>query len=157
MSYIDNTLLAQEHVIYRTRTHWIIFLTAIFWFIVSIVLLTQHKLIALIGLVTLILGAFDFVHSFIRYISSEYAVTNKRVLVKLGFIRRQSLETFLQKVEGIQVDQTIMGRLFNYGIITIIGTGGTRDRYSLIADPLSLRHQVQNQIEIVLTSKDTNA
>ncbi len=147
MSYIDNHLLANEHVLYRTHTHWVIFLSSLFWFILSIVLLAQHEMIALAGVITLIVGLYDFLHSVIRYKTSEFALTNKRVLVKIGFIRRQSVETFLQKVEGIQVDQSILGRLFNYGSIIIVGTGGTRDQFSIIADPLQFRRQVQEQIE----------
>jgi hypothetical protein len=73
-------------------------------------------------------------------------VTDKRVLIKLGLIGRDSLETLLTKIEAIGVDQDIRGRLFNYGTITVIGTGGTHEAFPQIAAPMEFRRQVQAQI-----------
>jgi len=90
-----------------------------------------------------LIGLLMLVPPWIRSISSEFAVTNKRVLVKVGLIRRHSLELLLQKVEGIGVDQGILGRILGYGTITVSGTGGTREAFRMIADPLEFRRQVQ--------------
>src|SRR5258706_11991105 len=79
-------------------------------------------------------------------ISSEFAVTNKRVLIKVGFIRRHSLELLLQKVEGIGVDQGIWGRAVDYGTIMVTGTGGTNEPFKNIAAPLEVRKQVQSRV-----------
>jgi uncharacterized membrane protein YdbT with pleckstrin-like domain len=87
-----------------------------------------------------------FIPPWIDSLSSEFAVTNKRVLVKVGLIRRHSLELLLQKVEGIGVDQTLTGRILGYGTITVSGTGGTREAFRLISDPLEFRRQVQAEI-----------
>ena len=65
----------------------------------------------------------------IRYISSEFAVTDKRVLGKLGFIERESMETLLSKVEAIGVDQGVIGRILGFGTVTITGTGGTQESF----------------------------
>ncbi|MCW5588549.1 MAG: PH domain-containing protein [Legionellales bacterium] len=154
MSYIDNNLLVSEHVLYRAKTHKIIFFTACIWLALTLILVSLHKLLALIGIITFIVAIYDFLKSLIRYTTSEFALTNKRVLVKIGFIRRQSVETFLQKIEGIQVDQGILGRIFNYGTIIVCGTGGTRDRYSLIEKPLEFRRRVQEQVEIALNHQE---
>src|SRR5205085_1676191 len=98
---------------------------------------------------------YDFLVSFIRYKTSDFVLTNKRVLVKVGFIRRTSVETFLQKVEGIQVDQSIAGRILNFGTIVICGTGGSRDYFARIANPLEFRKRVQQQIEQVLEQQQS--
>jgi hypothetical protein len=82
----------------------------------------------------------------LRYMSADFAVTDKRVLAKFGLVRRHSLETLLSKVEAISVDQDVPGRLFGYGTITIIGTGGTQEVLPMIAAPLEFRRQVQTQI-----------
>ena len=82
----------------------------------------------------------------IKYSTSEYAVTNKRVIVKLGLVQRDSSETLLSKVEAIAVDQTIPGRMLGFGTITITGTGGTKESFPRISSPMEFRRQVQAQI-----------
>jgi uncharacterized membrane protein YdbT with pleckstrin-like domain len=82
----------------------------------------------------------------IRYVSSEFAVTDKRVLGKVGFIERDSAETLLSKIEAIAVDQGVIGRILGFGTVTITGTGGTQEPFPRISDPLEFRRQIQNQI-----------
>ena len=82
----------------------------------------------------------------IEYLTSEFAVTNKRVVTKVGLVERDSQETLLSKIETIGVDQTLAGRLLGYGTVTIVGTGGSREPFALIAQPLEFRRQVQTQI-----------
>jgi uncharacterized membrane protein YdbT with pleckstrin-like domain len=142
MGYVDSNLLPNEHVTYRARLHRIIYLLPVCVLIVALVVaLASGSWIAggILGLIGLLL----LVPPWIRSISSEFAVTNKRVLVKVGLIRRHSLELLLQKVEGIGVDQGILGRILGYGTITVTGTGGTREAFRMIADPLEFRRQVQ--------------
>ncbi len=80
------------------------------------------------------------------YKTSEFAVTDKRVVIKVGWIRRRTLETMLSKVEGVGVDQSLTGRMLGYGSIEVTGTGGTREEFTRIADPLEFRRQVQAAI-----------
>ena len=81
----------------------------------------------------------------IAYMTSEFGVTTRRVIVKVGLVRRRTLELLLRQVEAISVDQSIMGRLFNYGSITLSGTGGVREVFHNIAAPLELRRRIQSQ------------
>jgi uncharacterized membrane protein YdbT with pleckstrin-like domain len=142
MGYVDSDLLPTEHVTYRARLHRIIYLLPVCVLIVALVVaLASGSWIA--GGVLGLIGLLMLVPPWIRSISSEFAVTNKRVLVKVGLIRRHSLELLLQKVEGIGVDQGILGRILGYGTITVSGTGGTREAFRMIADPLEFRRQVQ--------------
>src|SRR6185369_4260690 len=85
----------------------------------------------------------------LRSASSEFAVTDKRVIIKVGWIRRRTLETMLAKVEGVGVDQTLTGRMLGFGTITVTGTGGTKEEFDRIADPLEFRRQVQSAISAV--------
>ena len=90
----------------------------------------------------------DTIYSkFSSYKTTEFAVTNKRVIAKTGWIRRRSLELLLTKVESIGVSQPIMGRVFNYGTITVVGTGGTREPFHNIVEPMGFRKRVNAQIE----------
>ena len=65
------------------------------------------------------------------------------MIVKVGLIRRDTLELLLSKVESIGVDQTVTGRIVGYGSIAVVGTGGTRETFRNIARPLDFRKQVQ--------------
>ena len=141
MGYVDSNLLPNEQVTYRARLHRIIYLLPICVLIVAIgvAAIGGGWIAVCLGVIGLVL----LVPPWIRSISSEFAVTNKRVLVKVGLIRRHSLELLLQKVEGIGVDQGILGRILGYGTITVSGTGGTREAFRMIARPLEFRRQVQ--------------
>jgi uncharacterized membrane protein YdbT with pleckstrin-like domain len=146
MSYVESNLLPNERVTYWAKLHWIIFTTPVLLLLIAIalaILFPAHWIIygvvAAVGLVLLI-------PPWIDSISSEFAVTDKRVLVKVGLIRRHSLELLLQKVEGIGVDQTLLGRILGYGTITVVGTGGTKEAFRMISNPLEFRRQVQASI-----------
>jgi len=160
MTYIEKNLLQNEKLIYAVRPHWVVFASGLWamffavvaWVFLPIVLNIQlyssYSLQDIAAGVLFVVGAYWFVKAYIYYATSEYGVTNKRVLIKVGFIRRTSLELLLDKVEGVLVDQTVMGRICGYGAITIIGTGGTNDRFPFIPDPLLFRKNVQQQIEL---------
>jgi uncharacterized membrane protein YdbT with pleckstrin-like domain len=95
------------------------------------------------GVILLVLAAVRAIPPYIAVKTSEFAVTNRRVLIKVGWLRRQSLELLLQKVESISVDQSLMGRMLNFGTISVRGTGGSREPFLNIAQPLEFRRQVQ--------------
>jgi uncharacterized membrane protein YdbT with pleckstrin-like domain len=79
----------------------------------------------------------------IAYASSELVITNMRVLINTGVIRRQTLEMFISKIESIAVDQGFLGRMFDYGTVLIRGTGGFQEPFEAIARPLEFRNSVQ--------------
>jgi len=150
MSYLDDHLLAGERVVYRARVHWSIFATAIvviaLGVVLAIVLRVYQPAYWYAGAALAGIGLLLAIPPAIHYASSEFAVTDKRVVAKLGFIERESLETLLSKIEAIGVDQGIVGRMLGYGTITITGTGGTEESFPRIADPLEFRRQIQSQV-----------
>jgi hypothetical protein len=127
--YVEQHLLSGEKVMYRAHLHWTIFFWPAFITLVGLVLLVLFSQNYIVGLIATGVGLLSSIPSLIRYLSSEFAVTNKRVIVKVGLIQRDSSETLLSKVEAIQVDQTIPGRMLNFGTITITGTGGTKESF----------------------------
>ena len=134
--------MGDERVVYQAQIHWIIFTWPALFAVVGLLLLSQS---AQAGGLFFALSLLLSINPLIQYLTSEFAVTNKRVLVKVGFISRHTLELLLSKVETIGVDQSILGRILGYGTIVVIGTGGTRESFKAIADPLGFRHQVQGQ------------
>lgn len=164
MGYIENTLIAGENVIYKTRLHW----SVLFWPIVFAILLGLPGLALIIGsigssggttgssqgmsvagLVLLALAGALVACGVLERRATEMAVTNKRVLVKVGIIGRRTLELFLPKVESIGVNEPLFGRMLGYGTVVVRGIGGTPEPFDRIAHPLEFRRQVQQQTEKV--------
>ncbi len=101
----------------------------------------------LLGLLMLAFSALPgLLSAFVNFTTSEFGVSNKRVLMKTGFISRHSLETLLGKVESIGVHQGVLGRILGYGVVVIGGTGGSKEAFFGIRDPLEFRRRVQEQI-----------
>jgi uncharacterized membrane protein YdbT with pleckstrin-like domain len=145
MGYVENNLLPNEEITYHARLHWIIYaLPAVVFVIAILLVLGGGGWIAgsVLGVIAFVL----FLPPWIKASSSEFAITNKRVLIKVGLIRRHSLELLLQKVEGIGVDQGILGRILGYGTITVAGVGGTKEAFRMISNPLEFRRQVQSSL-----------
>jgi uncharacterized membrane protein YdbT with pleckstrin-like domain len=128
MGYVEANLTKNETVTYRAQLHWLIF---VFPALLSLVLIGIPFLIGAI----------------LRYKTSEFAVTNRRVIIKVGLISRKTLELNLNKIESIGVDQSLIARIFNYGSIVIVGSGGTNEPFRHIADPLAFRRAVNNASE----------
>ncbi len=164
MSYIDHNLIPGEQVIYRTRLHWIV----IFWHLLFAALLALAGAYLIVGMpgtevippdrmhYARIGGAVLFgiaviliIVSFVRRNSVEMAVTNKRVTVKVGLMSHSTEEMMLNRIESIMVDQSLFGRMLNFGTITLRGVGGTPDPFPRIAHPLEFRRQVQHQLDLI--------
>ena len=160
MNYIEMNLLKDEKIVYFTRPHWIIFSTPVI-FLAALVILsifspilfpnylpfTKIPLAMVIVLVCLGAVIVSGIGALISYATSEYAITNKRIMMKIGWISRDSLEIFIDKVEAIYVDQSILGRILDYGKLRIVGTGGTQDPFFYIPHPLVFRKIAQEQID----------
>lgn len=149
MGYLEKNLLPGETIEYRAHLHPIIFLQAALFALIGLAFVVFGLLNAGLSYFWM-LGAFFLLYAAvigsgraIHYLSSEFAITNKRVVIKIGFINRKTLEMVLTKVETIRVDQSILGRVLNFGTIVVTGTGGTNEPFASIANPLEFRRQVQ--------------
>ncbi|WP_366183897.1 PH domain-containing protein [Flavobacterium ovatum] len=116
--YIDNNLIKDEKVELETTYHWIIF--------------CNLRSIITLGLAPIIDKYTD-----------EFAITNKRVIIKTGLISRKTFEMNHSKIESVNVDQGILGRIFGYGTIRIVGSGGTKEVFPKINSPLEFRKKFQ--------------
>jgi len=124
-SYVDAVLINDERVMYRAR-------------------ISKWSLWPYILFGTLLLPAFGaglllWLWAWVVYATTELAITNKRVIAKTGLIQRRTIEMFLEKIESIQVDQGVFGRLLDFGSVIISGTGVQSAPFRNISDPLALR------------------
>ena len=149
--YIDEILQPGEKVLYSTNLHWIFYWRAIVAWIVALVLLALSRTTATEGIVLLCLSAAAVVAFaalywtatawFLRW-TTETDVTDRRVVHKTGFIKRRTFEIALDKIASVDVDQTILGRILNYGDVTIMGVGEGMQRIPTIASPLAFRSSI---------------
>jgi uncharacterized membrane protein YdbT with pleckstrin-like domain len=98
------------------------------------------------GCILILVGEVPLIRALINRRAAEFAITNKRVIFKEGFIYRRTAEMFLSKIESVGADQTILGRILGYGSIVLRGTGGSTEPFEKIALPLEFRRQIQEQI-----------
>ncbi len=117
-SYVNNNLVRDEYILHETNHHWIIFIS--------------FRAILTLFIAPLIDRFFD-----------EFAITNKRIIIKTGFISRKTLEMNLSKIESVNVNQSIMGRVLGFGDLTVIGTGGTQETFKKINRPITFRKKFQ--------------
>ena len=146
MNYIDDNLMSDEKVSYRAKLHWIVFKLPAICLLLALILFISGNSSA--GGFLFIIAIVAGIVSFINYSTSEFGITNKRVMVKVVFISRKSLDTLLTKVEGVQVDQGILGRILGYGTIVVTGTGGSKEPFPMISAPLEFRKKVQEQVSM---------
>ena len=163
MSYVKSVLQPGEEILLRGKLHWIAYWQAILYLVLGTALawwehkyLRNHQYGDVIISVTAIIFGVLFLVSFLRawfnrWIT-EIAVTNRRIIYKRGFINRHTEEMNMDKVASVDVDQSILGRLLDYGTIHIIGTGGAQtidregnagiEHLHRIAHPLALRNAI---------------
>ena len=123
--YVDQVLVPGERVVHLGRTSlWSV------WHLL---------LFGLLLLPAFGVGLILWAAAYVRIRSTELAVTTKRVIVKHGFIRRNTIEININKVESIQVNQSFMGRMLNFGTLVIAGTGASHAPIDGIAEPLVFR------------------
>ena len=158
MGYVDNNLIVGEQVTYRGRLHWVLFLKPALITLAVIVVaalivyisdsknLVSTEATGIILFVGVILASIPLLSAALTWKSAEFSVTNKRVVLKIGFIQSRTAEMFLNKIESVGVDQTILGRMLGYGDIVIRGTGGSLEPFRRVSSPLQFRNEIQEQI-----------
>src|SRR6516165_4981675 len=149
--YIDEILQPGEKVLYSTNAHWMFYLPSIAAWIVSVVLFILARATTIAGVVLLCLTSAAVValvalywtaRAWFHRWTTETDVTNMRVVHKAGFIKRRTFEMALDKIESVDVNQSIMGRILNYGDVTIMGVGEGRETIRTIAAPLQFRNNI---------------
>jgi uncharacterized membrane protein YdbT with pleckstrin-like domain len=146
MSYVDSTLLPGEEVTFRTHLHWLIFARAAFVLAIGLAALALGYPWApavWFGGACALLGLIGWLGAYIQRQTSEFAVTNKRVIVKTGILRRRTVEMLLRQIEALEVNQSLAGRVLGFGSVIIIGTGGTREPFDKVSAPLEFRRAAQ--------------
>ena len=168
MSWTEKNLMKDEKIVCQTRLHWFIFFRGIYFLFISTLLLVGSnylktmKPIAVgkqkyplesysryIVIAAVVLLAFALIYEFVIFLrlkTSEFVITNLRIILKVGIISTRTLEILLKKVETISIHQGIWGRIFNFGTVRVSGTGGGISAFTFIRNPNEFRENAQEEI-----------
>ena len=149
--YIDEILQPGEKVLYSTNAHWMFYLPAIAGWIVTLAFLVMSRMVVAdtptmlclsLAAIAALVALYWTVVAWFRRATTETDVTNFRIVHKTGFIKRRTFEMSLDKIESVDVNQSILGRIMNYGDVTIRGVGEGFEKIQTIASPLAFRSAI---------------
>ena len=133
-SYIDSVISSGEKIEHQAKVSiW----SMLPLFILGLILLPLYGL-----------GLIFWIASVLRYTTTELAITNKKIIAKFGFIKRDTIELLLPKAESVQVNQSILGRMFNYGSVVVSGAGNPQAPVPGIAEPIEFRKKFMEIQEV---------
>ena len=154
MGYAEENLMPGEQIMYKAQLHWALFIGPVVGFILAVLLFmipfssqdSSFPFLRFLAGLIFLSAILSGLSAIVSYVTTEFVLTDKRIIAKTGLVRRRSVELLLNKVESIGVNQPIMGRILDYGTITVTGTGGTKEPFRNIAMPMELRSRVHAQI-----------
>jgi len=150
MGYIEKNLMEGEHIVMRAELHYIVYWQPALLILLSILLFVfqiSPEVYTYQGIVAAILLVVAFFMVVYIHGNRKYILTNKRLIEKIGIIRRDSRELLLRKCEGVQLSQSIMGRILNYGTVIVSTTGEASNDYKFIKDPIRFSTLINQQID----------
>ncbi len=149
MGYVERILQPGERVVHLSRLHWVVLLPGLLLILLAIAALPLYggpnggRPIVLVFIAAVLAwGIAALFSAWLRRWTTEIAVTDRRIIYKRGLIRRHTIEMNMDKVESVDVDQSILGRVLDYGTITVRGTGSGIEPLANIDSPIELRNHV---------------
>lgn len=161
MNYIDKNLLPNETIMFRTKKHYIIFLAPVVLLILALFFSinntlphafqslgssTTTSLWRIPTIVFTVAAIFTGIQQWITYLTSDFVVTNLRIVMREGLFIRSVTDTRLTTISHVTIEQSLLGQLLNYGTIVINGFGGNQDYFILVAAPNGFQKSVQEQL-----------
>ena len=141
MSYVESVLAPGERVVHRAAiSHWNFALSYLIGAAVAVYLDRERGL--LIAAVLTVIGVIIIMVALIRRGTTELVLTDRRIIAKRGFIARATVEMSLAKVESLHVNQGLIGRMLDFGDVTVVGTGSSLEPLRGICGPLELRRKL---------------
>lgn len=148
MKYIEKVLQPGEKIVFSSTLSWAVYFPSVLLWLAALALavaggaLQRGNVWLWSALVVALVAATSGLKAWFRRWTTEVDVTDRRVVYKRGFIRRHTVEINMDKVESVDVDQSLFGRLFDYGDVVIRGTGAGIEPLRGIDSPLAFRNAV---------------
>jgi len=151
MGYIEKNLMEGERIVMRAKLHYIVYWKPVALALLAIALLfvpmgdyANYRLLLCLALLVIAAISVAVIHG-----NRQYILTNRRLIEKVGIVRRESHEILLRKVEGVKLSQSIMGRILNYGTVVVSTTGDAENDYCFIEDPVRFSTMINQQLDQV--------
>jgi len=146
MRYVEEVLQPGEKILFVSTIHWLIYVPAILLLVAAIVAAfwagSGSEVWRWISLLCFALALLSAARAWFKRWTTEIAVTDRRVIYKRGFIRRHTIEMHMDKVESVDVSQSVLGRILDYGDVLVRGTGVGFEPLQMIESPIALRNAV---------------
>jgi uncharacterized membrane protein YdbT with pleckstrin-like domain len=146
MKYVEEVLQPGETVLFVSTIHWLVYWPALLLIVAAIatdlLAASGHEFVRWISLLCLATGLLSGARAWFKRWTTEIAVTDRRIIYKRGFIRRHTIEMNMDKVESVDVNQSLLGRIFGYGDVLVRGTGVGFEPLQMIESPIELRNAV---------------
>ena len=143
MHFMEKNLLVNERIVFSTKLNWTLYVKSSIVILIGLLVLLD----GLFGLIVVFIGILSAVVTYFKIKTFEFAVTNKRILIKYGILRTRSFEIMLNKVEAIYIERNIIEKLVNSGTMIIKGTGGSQNLLRNVDNPFQFRIALNEQIE----------
>jgi uncharacterized membrane protein YdbT with pleckstrin-like domain len=135
--------MTENNIIYEARLHWILFFWPALFFCLTLYVGTEYRIVAtpsyILSACAVVWGLFVG----LSYIFSSLVIKKRQVILSTGILIRQTIDIPLNKIESIDIRQSILGSLLSYGSLVITGTGGTRQLVNYISHPLTCRRYIE--------------
>jgi len=158
MGYLEGLMGEKEKIVLKERQHWtLIFRTVVLWGVVSTLILLVTIVLAVatpldgLSLVLLLVLVYPFWRitvDLLNWWNEQYVITNRRVIQLEGIINKHSIDSSLEKVNDVVLEQSAAGRMLNYGDLQILTASEIGvNIFRRIAHPVRFKTQMLDQKE----------
>ena len=130
-------------VIYFAKLHWIIFVWPVVLFFGGMILGIEFWQLKEVSIFLVLFALAWGLMTWVNYRFSSLTIKKGQVILRSGFLVRQTIDIPIAKIESIDIRQSVGGSIFQYGFLLITGTGGTRNSINHIAKPLTCRRYIE--------------
>jgi uncharacterized membrane protein YdbT with pleckstrin-like domain len=152
MTYLDRVLGEDESILHRGKIHWVVYVRPVMMALFGMPFILAAPFIPVANGTAgfLVIGTMDppgcrifsWLIAWIERLTTEIAVTSRRFIIKYGLIWRSTSEMSAKRIESVEVDQSVTGRILNFGTVTARGTGTGIEPIRRVAAPLDLRNAI---------------
>lgn len=163
-SYVKRAMHEDEKIVYAAQLHWIIYQSGFLYVLLGgavghfgVMLLRSlnipkiatyiEPIVSYISVGIVAVGGMLLFGAFVRQMSTELVITNQRIIAKHGLVATTSYELMMTKVEGATIDQSIWGRMWDYGTLMVKGTGGGISPIDHVAKPFKFHNNLMSAIQ----------
>lgn len=154
-SYLNNLLSEREEILLATHQHWSLLIRNILFEIllivgtiigVTLIMLTWPRAsLTWTGFFLLLIPLASLIKDMLVWQHHKYVVTNRRVIQIFGVFNKNVTDSSLEKVNDVKMDQSVIGRVFNFGDIEILTASELGiNRFTFIGDPIRFKTAMLN-------------